>query len=157
MSQGDATGPARPGMVSHVGVAHPWMCDAMGHINVRHYAAMFDDASFQVLGRVADPAEDTAGAKGWADVRCEIDYVHETLSGTLLTIRSHVEKVGTSSMTYVHVMEGTLDGLVHARARVVSVRFDLAARRKLALDPAVRARAEALIPPRPEVGRPGAG
>lgn len=147
MNHDDAIDRSRPeqGMVSYVGVAHPWMCDTMGHINVRHYAAMFDDASFHVLGRVADPAEDAAGAKGWADVRCEIDYRHETLSGTLLTIRSHVEKLGTSSMTYVHVMKGTLDGLVHAQARIVSVRFDLAARQKLALEPAVRTRAEALL------------
>lgn len=147
MNHGDAMDHARPdrGMVSYVGVAHPWMCDTMGHLNVRHYAAMFDDAGFQLLGRVADPAEDTAGAKGWADVRCEIDYRQETLSGTLLTIRSHVEKLGTSSLTYVHVMQGTLDGLAHAQARIVSVRFDLAARQKLALEPAIRERAEALI------------
>ena len=136
-------------MISYVGVAHPWMCDVMGHLNVRHYAAMFDDASFHLLGRVADPLEDAAGAKGWADVRCEIDFKAETLSGTLLTIRSHVEKVGTSSMTYVHVMTGTLDGLVHAQARIVSVRFDLAARQKLALDQIARARAETLISPPP--------
>ena len=131
------------GTITFTGVAHPWLCDSMGHLNVRHYAAMFDDASFQLLGRVAghDPAHDSAG---WADVRCEIDYRHETPAGTLLTIRSHVEKVGTSSLTYVHVMSGSLDGVVHAQARIVSVRFDLAARRKIELDQPLRKAAEAL-------------
>ena len=118
----------------------------MGHVNVRHYAAMFDDASFQLLGRVADPVQDRADGKGWADVRCEIDYQHEILGGALLTVCSYVEKLGGSSLTYVHVLEGTLNGLVHAQARVVSVRFDLAAREKLQLDPGIRTRAEALIP-----------
>jgi acyl-CoA thioester hydrolase len=62
----------------------------------------------------------------------------------LLTIRSHVEKVGTSSLTYVYVMSGSLDGVVHAQARVVSVRFDLAARRKIELETPLRKAAEAL-------------
>ena len=46
------------GTVTFTGVADPWMCDSMGHVNVRHYAPMFDDASLQLLGRVAgeDPA-----------------------------------------------------------------------------------------------------
>jgi acyl-CoA thioester hydrolase len=133
------------GVVTFTGVAHPWMCDAMGHVNVRHYAAMFDDASFQLLGRIAGlNAADDKGL-GWADVRCEIDYKHETPAGALLTIRSHVEKLGKSSLTYVHVMSGSLDGVVHAQARTVTVRFDLVARRKLDLDAVSRANAEALM------------
>jgi len=30
----------------HFGVAHPWLCDSMGHLTSRHYVAMFDDASY---------------------------------------------------------------------------------------------------------------
>ena len=133
------------GLVTFAGVAHPWLCDAMGHMNVRHYAAMFDDASFQLLGHVA--GVDAAGdaGKGWADVRLEIDYRHETPAGALVTIRSHVARVGTSSITYVHRMSGTLDGVLHAEARTVSVRFDLVARTSIAIDDAMRARAEGLI------------
>lgn len=114
----------------------------MGHVNVRHYAAMFDDASFQLLGRVAGPDKDLLG---WADVRSEIDYKHETLAGTLLTITSHVEKVGKSSLTYVHVMSGSVDGVVRAQARVVTLRFDLVGRCKVDLQAQARTNAEALI------------
>lgn len=126
-----------------VGVVHPWMCDAMGHLNVRHYVGMFDDASFQLIGRIT--GTDAAAALGWADVRMEIDYAHETLAGTLVTIRSVVEKVGNSSLTYTHEMRGTLDGVLHARMRTVTVRFDLKARGKTELEPAVRAAATALL------------
>ena len=133
------------GTITYVGVAHPWMCDAMGHVNVRHYAAMFDDASFQFLGHVVGRDQASEAGLGWADVRCEIDYKHETPSGALITIRSHVETVGTSSLAYSHVMSGSIDGVVHAQARVVSVRFDLAARSKIALDDTVRANAMALL------------
>jgi acyl-CoA thioester hydrolase len=134
------------GVVTFMSVAHPWMCDAMGHVNVRHYAAMFDDAGFQFLGRIAGD-ENADRDLGWADVRGETDFLHETPAGACLTIRSHVEKVGTSSLVTVHVMTGSHDGVVHARARFVTVRFDLVARRKVELGPGLRARAAALMLP----------
>ncbi|ESW82112.1 MULTISPECIES: acyl-CoA thioesterase [unclassified Mesorhizobium] len=121
-----------PGIETYVGVVHPWMCDAMGHLNVRHYVAMFDDASFQLLGRIAAP--NLTPTLGWADVRMEIDYAHETAVGTLVTIRSVVEKVGKSSLTYLHEMRGTLDDVLHARMRTVTVRFDLQARSKIEIE-----------------------
>jgi acyl-CoA thioester hydrolase len=134
------------GIVTYAGVAHPWMCDEMGHLNVRHYVAMFDDASFQLLGRIAGPDADKKRL-GWADVRMEIDYRHETAVGTLLTIHSAVEKIGSSSVTYVHVLEGTVDGIVRAKTKTITVRFDLAARCKVDLGDDVRRRAGELILP----------
>lgn len=133
------------GLVTFVGVAHPWMCDAMGHVNVRHYAAMFDDASFQLLGRLTAAMDDDR--LGWADVRCEIDYRHEIAAGALLTIHSHVEKLGTSSLTCTHVLTGSFDGPLHAQARIVTVRFDLTTRSKTDLGISVRTNAEALLRP----------
>ncbi|WP_245493128.1 MULTISPECIES: acyl-CoA thioesterase [unclassified Mesorhizobium] len=102
-----------PGIETYVGVVHPWMCDAMGHLNVRHYVAMFDDASFQLLGRIADPR--LTPSLGWADVRMEIDYTHETAAGTLITVRTVVEKVGRSSLTYLHEMRGWTKYCMRAR------------------------------------------
>ncbi|RVD49481.1 MULTISPECIES: acyl-CoA thioesterase [unclassified Mesorhizobium] len=130
-------------LVTFVGVAHPWMCDVMGHMNVRHYAAMFDDASFQLLGHIA--GQDGSQAIGWADVRTEIDYRHETKAGSLLTIRSHVIKVGRTSITFEQVMSGSIDGIVHASSRTTSVRFDLTARASVALDEPMRDRAAAFL------------
>ncbi|MEO5760655.1 MAG: thioesterase family protein [Mesorhizobium sp.] len=135
-------------LVTFVGMAHPWMCDTMGHMNVRHYAGMFDDASFQLLGHIA--AQDgNEGGIGWADVRYEVDYRHETKAGALLTIRSHVVKVGRSSITFEQVMSGSLDGVVHAVGRTTSVRFDLTARASVPLDDAMRERALALLIEKP--------
>src|SRR3954463_13654481 len=65
--------------------------------------------------------------------------------GTLVTIRSHVGKVGRSSITYMHELTATLDSTLHAQARVTTVRFDLAARCKLGLEADVRERAERLL------------
>jgi len=132
-------------LVTFVGVAHPWMCDVMGHMNVRHYAAMFDDASFQLLGHIAGQDSSQASATGWADVRTEIDYRHETRAGSLLTIHSHVVKIGRTSVTFEQVMSGSLEGVVHASSRTTSVRFDLAARASVALDESMRNRAAAYL------------
>ncbi|MEP9387270.1 acyl-CoA thioesterase [Mesorhizobium sp. KR9-304] len=130
-------------VVTYVGVSHPWMCDAMGHMNVRHYMAMFDDASFQLLGQLTGVEKDKS--LGWADVRHEIEYKHETPAGALLTIRSQVVRVGRSSVTYRHAMTGSIEGELHAEATVTSVRFDLAARKSLDIDAETRRRAEALM------------
>lgn len=130
-------------LTTYVGVAHPWMCDTMGHMNVRHYAAMFDDASFQLLGHIA--GVETESGRGWADVRSEVEYKHETKAGALITIRSRVIKLGRSSVTFEQTMSGTLDGVVHAVSRTTTVRFDLEARAAIALEPEARARAEALL------------
>ena len=62
------TGEHKDGVVTYVGVAHPWMCDAMGHMNVRHYMAMFDVASFQLPGKLTEVEKDKS--LGWPDVRC---------------------------------------------------------------------------------------
>jgi acyl-CoA thioester hydrolase len=132
------------GIITFAGIAHPWMCDAMGHLNVRHYVAMFDDASFQLLGRIAGVAADPARL-GWADRRMEIDFEREVSAGALVTVRSRVERLGRSSLTYRHVLSGTLDGVARARAVTVTVRFDLAARRAVEIEAEARVRAEALM------------
>ncbi|SDA75243.1 acyl-CoA thioesterase [Mesorhizobium qingshengii] len=138
-------------LVTFVGVAHPWMCDVMGHMNVRYYAAMFDDASFQLLGHIAGQDGNQPSQTGWADVRTEIDYRHETKAGSLITIRSHVVKIGRTSVTFEQVMTGSLDGIVHASSRTTCVRFDLTARASVALDEPMRKRAAAFLIEQPEV------
>jgi len=128
--------------VTLLSVAHPWHCDAMGHMNVRHYAAMFDDASFHLLGHIAEPMTTDLG---WADVRCETDFRHETRVGTLLSIESEVTRLGRSSLTYRHVMRDTVSGEPKAEALVTTIRFDLKARRSIALADGERARAQTLL------------
>ncbi len=131
------------GIVTYVGVAHPWMCDTMGHMNVRHYMAMFDDASFQLLGRLAGAGE--GASHGWADVRHEIEYKREIPAGALVTIRSGIVNVGRTSLAYRHTMSGSLDDEIHAQATVTSVRFDLGARKPMELEPDVKQRAQTLV------------
>lgn len=130
-------------ITTFVGIAHPWMCDAMRHMNTRNYAAMFDDASFQFLAAIADANE--SDALGWADIRMEIDFKHEVAAGSPITIRSHTERVGRSSLSYFHVMTHSQSRMILARAKIVSVRFALQTRTKVEMSAALRSRAEALF------------
>lgn len=128
-------------LITFVGVAHPWMCDTNGHVNVRHYMGFFDDASFQLLAAIVG---DEVEGLGWADVKCEIAYRREIAPGTPLIIHSQVTRVGRTSVTYAHNLLGSVDEDLRAQAETVTVRFDLAARQAVELEPAARDRAEAL-------------
>ena len=132
-------------MQTFLGVAHPWMCDVMGHMSARHYMAMFDDASFYLLGIIGDMEIRPGARTGWADVRYEIDYRAEVQPGTLIAITSRIERIGRSSVTIVHNMDGALDRLPRAQATAVTVHFDMTTREAAPLPPALRARAEALM------------
>ena len=128
------------------GVAHPWLCDVFEHLNTRHQMAMFDDAGFHLLHAIGpDAASLAADRKGWADVRLEVDLAHEVPKGALVVVRSHVVKLGRSSVTHHHAMHGLDDDRVHSRLQVVTVFFDLEARKAAALPDLVRERAATLF------------
>lgn len=112
-------------------VAHPWLCDSMGHMTTRHYLGMFDDAGYVLMRHATgwlsgDPAW---GGTGWADVRNEIDYVGEVLAGALVEIHGAVTGHGRSSIEIVMEMRKAAGGEVAAKLRGKSVFFDLVARK----------------------------
>lgn len=121
------------------GVAHPWLCDAMGHLNTRHYLAMFDDAGFHFFAALGYSfAWLSERREGWADVRLEMDLVREVALNRLVVIRSGVARVGNSSLTCVHEMrDAETDDLV-ARLRAVTVYFDLQVRKSRRLPDVIR-------------------
>jgi acyl-CoA thioester hydrolase len=132
------------GIETYRGVAHPWQCDGMGHMNTRFYAAIYDDASFQLLGRLASSVPLKAAGLGWADVRQLIEYKHEVTAGALLLVRSLLKRLGRTSIEYRHELRDAETDRLHSTSEQVSVLFDLAARAAAPLDEAIRRRAEAL-------------
>ena len=130
---------------TYLGVVHPWLCDSMGHMNVRHYVGMFDDANTQFLASLDwDPESARSTGQGWADVRGEIDYLAEVVAGSLVEIRSKVAAVGKKSLTVESEMRSRGTGEIHARMRSVMVHFDLEARRAIPLPDDLRRHAEAM-------------
>ncbi|MGR3323018.1 MAG: acyl-CoA thioesterase [Pseudooceanicola sp.] len=119
----------------------PWHCDEMGHMNVRHYLGMFDDAGFVLLATIGHVTDD---AFGWADVQHTIRYLQETPRGTAIVVTSELVKLGTKSMTVLHRMTDAGTGDTLAEAETVTVYFDLAARKAAAIPERFRAKLEAL-------------
>jgi len=128
------------------GMAHPWNCDSMGHMNTRFYAAIYDDASFHFLARLAPSRAQKESGLGWADVRQLIEYKQEVASGALLLVRTQLKRLGRTSVEYRHELRDAETDLLHSTSEQVTVRFDLRARKAAPLDDEIRRRGAALQP-----------
>ena len=125
-------------------VAHPWMCDVLGHMTTRFYLNMFDDASYHILYEVFgwSGASDDEGERGWADVRHVIEYVAEVNAGDVLETRAGIKKIGTKSITIRYEMTNLGEKELAATLECTCVLFDLKARKALPLPDDLRACAE---------------
>jgi acyl-CoA thioester hydrolase len=128
------------------GIAHPWLCDAMGHLASRHYLAMFDDASHLLLARLGlSLAEMKETRRGWADVQNTINYTAEVPLGSALEIFSTISRVGEKALTIESEMRAAGSERVHARMSSVVVFFDLDLRKASAISEEIRKRAQGLM------------
>ena len=73
-------------------VVLPAHCDHYGHMNVRQYAAFFDDAGWQILGTLGVSLTDlrTCGL-GSVVASLTIDFHHELKAGQLI-VASHARQ-----------------------------------------------------------------
>ena len=111
-------------------VAHPWMCDVLGHMTTRHYVAMFDDAAYHMLYEVFgwNGSSDDDNKIAWADVNHKIDYKSEVSAGDILEIEAKLTKIGNKSITIYYEMRNLGKNEVAASLQVISVLFDLESR-----------------------------
>ena len=129
-----------PVIVVQKGVAHPWLCDVLGHLTTRHYVAMFDDAAYHMLYAVFGwaGASDADGKIGWVDVRHLIEYRAEVTAGDVLETRAGLSKIGTKSITIFYEMTNLGKNEMSATLECVSVLFDLQTRESIALSEQLR-------------------
>jgi len=111
-------------------VAHPWMCDVLGHMTTRHYVAMFDDAAYHMLYNVFGwtGSSDDENRIAWADVQHTIDYKAEVSAGDLLEVNAKLTKIGNKSITIFYEMRNLGNDEVAATLQVICVLFDLKTR-----------------------------
>ncbi|KCZ53241.1 hypothetical protein HY29_17330 [Hyphomonas beringensis] len=124
------------------GVAHPWLCDIMGHMTTRHYVAMFDDASYHFLNEALGWHPEDRSAPGWADVKHVIEYNDEVAAGSLLEIQGSIVRLGGKSITSRYEMHNLNKGTLAATLESTSVYFDLAARKSVPIPDELRERAK---------------
>ncbi len=125
-------------------VAHPWMCDVLGHLTTRHYLAMFDDASYHLFSSIFGwPGATTSDGKlGWVDVRQILDYMDEVKAGETLEVTAGVLKLGSKSITVRYTMTNRIKNETAAMLDSISVFFDLENRESLVIPDDLRAQAE---------------
>ena len=130
-------------------VVMPAHCDHYGHMNVRHYAALFDDAGWHILSRLGVSLTDLR-ARGLGSVvaTLTIDFHHEVTAGQLVVITGVVTRVGARSMTSeMRLYEA--DAMTHcATQKTTEVCFDTTARKSAAWPDDIKARlgAGVLVP-----------
>ena len=127
-------------MMVNKAVAHPWLCDVIGHLTTRHYVAMFDDASYHFLFNVFgwSGATDKNGEIGWVDVRHLVEYLAEVSAGDVLEVRASMVKIGTKSITARYEMINLGRNELAATLECVYVLFDMNKREGLALTDGLR-------------------
>jgi len=130
-------------------IVMPAQCDIYGHMNVRHYAACFDDAGWH-FPRMAGFSLEEFRARGLGTVvaSLSIDFHHEIRAGQLILIQGALTRVGTKSFGHeLRLYEA--DSMTHcATQKTVEVCFDTQARKGVALPEDVRAKLQAIAPAR---------
>lgn len=122
------------------GLVMPAHCDAYGHMNVRYYAAFFDEAGWHILARAGVSLADLK-ARGLGSVvaTLTIDFHHELTAGQLTVVQGAFTRVGTKSFSYeMRLYEA--DTMTHcATQKTVEVCFDTMTRKSSPLPEDVRA------------------
>lgn len=128
------------------GVVHEWQKDHMGHINVRAYTELFEQASWQfyaVLGLSASLLR--SGAVHMAAVQQNISYRKELYPGDTVFVRTGVVEMREKVLCFRHELVNTEGGEVVALCEFTVVCLDPQARRSQPFPEAVAARARALL------------
>ncbi len=116
----------------------------MGHLNVQHYSAVFDQAMWHLVNHLGyRPSWVIERREGWADVRYLINFRKELRAGELYHAQSTVVKTGRTSLVTEHrIFNSELQELA-ADVEMTSVYFDLEKRVSLPIPEAIRSAANA--------------
>jgi acyl-CoA thioester hydrolase len=124
----------------------PAQCDAYGHMNVRHYAAFFDDAGWHMFAKAGvSLSELRARGLGSVVASLTIDFHQELTAGQLTVVTGAFTRVGGKSFHYeMRLYEA--DSMTHcATQKTVEVCFDTNARTSTALPDDVRTKIQQAI------------
>jgi acyl-CoA thioester hydrolase len=126
-------------------IVMPAHCDIYGHMNVRNYAAFFDDAGWQLPQMAGFSLRDLrARGLGTVVASLTIEFHHEIAAGELVLIKGAVTRVGTKSFSHeLRLYEP--DSMQHcATQKTVEVCFDTAKRSSVPLPEDVKARLQSI-------------
>jgi acyl-CoA thioester hydrolase len=128
------------------GIVMPAQCDIYGHMNVRYYAALFDEAGWHIPSFAGlSLAEIQSRGLGTVVASLNIDFLHEIRAGQLVLIKGAVTRVGTKSFNHEMRLYAS-DTMTHcATQKTVEVCFDTKARKGVALPDDVRTKLTTIV------------
>ena len=128
-------------------IVMPAHCDHYGHLNVRHYAAFFDDAGWHVFAGAGVSLSDlNSRGLGTVVATLTIDFHHEITAGPLAAIRGAFTRVGSKSFEYALELYEADSTTRCATQKTVEVCFDTATRKSVPLPDDIRAKLTAMLP-----------
>ncbi len=105
-------------------------CDHMGHMNVRHYVAKFDEATWVLFADIGlTPSYFKTSGMGMAALEMNIRYMAELLAGDVITITSTLLEIKDKIIIYDHTMTNSQTGKTAATCYEVAVHLDRQARK----------------------------
>jgi acyl-CoA thioester hydrolase len=127
------------------GVVYPWQLDHMNHMNVQHYMATFDQASWVLLALLGlDSWYFQRNRRAMAALEQTIEYKSELRAGEAFEIRSTVLEVRDKTIRMRHDMHRVRTGGLAASTTILGVHIDSEARRGMPLPTDVVDRAQFL-------------
>ena len=131
---------------THRAVVHPWNCDVLGHMNVRWYAHIFDDAEFH-LWSIVGLSHATLKKSGIVTViaNTNTNFLHEAAAGELLTIKSAFTKLGGKSLTISQRMTNSENNTLIATQDTIAVFFNMETRKASPMPDNIRTKLEGVL------------
>ena len=132
--------------LTYRGTVYPWHCDQMGHMNVMWYVGKFDEATWQLFAAAGiTPSYLRAQRRGMVAVDQRLSYRGELYAGDVISIRSAIIELGTSSIRFVHEMQRDETGEHVATSMLKGVHIDTVARRSCPLPEELRVSARKVV------------
>jgi acyl-CoA thioester hydrolase len=120
--------------------------DLMGHVNIRYYTAMFDDAAWELFAGIGmDQAYYDAGVGGAFALQHFIRYLAEIHAGETVAVRSRLLGRSAKRIHFMHFMINETTGKLAATMEVLGAHADLAIRRTSPFPPTIANRLDAQI------------
>jgi acyl-CoA thioester hydrolase len=127
--------------------------DTMGHMNVRWYVALFDEAGWRFfasfgMGREYFLAQDAGGFA----LQQIISYLAEVLAGETVAIRTRVLGRSVKRIHYMHFMVNETTGRLASTMEVLGANADMTIRRTAPYPPEIARRIDAILAKHKQLG-----
>ncbi len=122
------------------GVVHPWHHDIFGHMNVRHYAPFFDDATFHLYSALGVGISQMLKDFGVHIVtaKAETNFLQELKAGDIFLIDGAVVRLGNKSCSHHLRMIHAETGTIHATYDLTEAFFNPQTRRAAPMPEPIR-------------------